>query len=105
MKTPATVLFTLLFLFTSPTTVHAKAGIEWETLNDEVMSLYRAGHYERAVAVARKALAVAEKNAGPDHPSMATPLTNLAAMYRFTNRHGEAEKLEQRATRIQAIRR
>lgn len=44
-----------------PSASHAKgAGIEWETLNHEVMELYRAGKYDRAVLLAQKALRVAE---------------------------------------------
>ena len=44
------------------------AGIEWDTLNQEAVKLYRAGEYERAVIVAREAYKVAENNVGPDHP-------------------------------------
>ena len=61
-----TVLFA--FLCAMPAIAHAQgAGIEWETLNKEVMDLYRAGKYDRAVVVAKKALQVAEENVGPDH--------------------------------------
>ncbi|MGA2027731.1 MAG: tetratricopeptide repeat protein [Syntrophobacteraceae bacterium] len=55
-------------------------GTEWKTLNDEVMSLYRQGSYERAVVAAKKALQVAEQAAGPDHPELATSLNNLAML-------------------------
>lgn len=49
----------LLFLLScgSGMPVHAQ-GIEWETLNDEAMTLYRQGRYDRAVVVAKKALQV-----------------------------------------------
>ena len=80
-------------------------GIEWDTLNQEVMSLYEKGQYERAVVVAKKALAVAEEDAGPDHPSVATSLNNLAGMYRDMGRVQEAGKLEARAAQIEAIER
>ena len=81
------------------------AGIEWDTLNQEVMELYRAGQYDRAVVVAKAALQVAEQNVGPDHPSVATSLENLASLYRATSRPMEAEVLEQRARNIRAIKR
>ncbi|PJB97384.1 MAG: tetratricopeptide repeat-containing protein, partial [Nitrospirae bacterium CG_4_9_14_0_8_um_filter_70_14] len=42
---------------------------------------------------------------GPDHPDVATSLENLAALYRATQRIAEAEKLEERAARIRAIKR
>lgn len=75
------------------------AGIEWETLNEEAVQLYRAGKYERAVVVAKKASEVAQKNVGPDHPAVATSLENLAALYSATKRIVEAEELEERAAK------
>ena len=73
MKTSATVFLSLLFLFGATASAHAQ-GIEWKTLNDEVMSLYRQGQYDRAVVVAKKALEVAEKAVGPNYSSVATSL-------------------------------
>ena len=80
-------------------------GIEWETLNQEVMDLYRAGRYDRAVVVAKKALEVAERSVGQDHPNVATSLNNLAGLYRKTKRNKEAELLEAEAARIRTIER
>jgi len=57
------------------------AGSEWDILNQEVHELYSTGKYERAVVVAKKALEVAEKNVGPNHPDVATSLNNLALLY------------------------
>ena len=81
------------------------AGIEWDTLNNEVGNLYRAGKYDRAVVLAKKALEVAEENVNPDHPDVGTSLENLAKLYRATKRIREAEKLEEQAARIRAIKR
>ena len=62
-----------------PSSVYAQgADIEWDILNQEVMDIYRAGMYDRAVVVAQKAQQVAEQNVGPDHPDVATSLNNLA---------------------------
>ena len=69
------------------------AGAEWETLNQKVMDLYRTGNYDRAVTVAKKALEVAEKNAGPDHPDVATSLNNLALLYYTEGHYGQSEPL------------
>ena len=41
----------------------------------------------------------------PDHPNVAMSLENMAAIYRKTDRKGEAEALEKRAAAIRAIRR
>ncbi len=81
------------------------AGSEWDILNQEVMSLYQKGQYDRAVVVAKKALEVAQKNAGANHPDVATSLENLAVLYRAVKRDKEAEALEQRAARIRGIQR
>ena len=95
---------TLLCGVSSP--VHGQgAGTEWETLNQEVMELYRSGKYERAIVLAKKTIEVAEQNVGPDHPDVATSLENLADLYRATKRTTEADALEERAARIRAIKR
>ncbi len=69
------------------------------------MELYWQGKYDRAVVLAQKALEVAEENIGPDHPSVATSLENLAVLYRATKREKEALELEKRAERIRAVKR
>jgi len=91
----------LLFLFAFGTgaAVHAQ-GTEWETLNDEATSLYKQGHYDRAVVVAKKALAVAEKAVGRDHPAVATSLNNLALLYYKQGQYAQAEPLYMRSLSI-----
>ena len=53
----------------------------------------------------KRALAIREQALGPHHPSVATSLNGLAVLYRATERDTEAEVLEQRAARIEAIQR
>jgi hypothetical protein len=57
------------------------------------------------LSVALKALEVAEKARGSDHPDVANSLENLAALYRNTGRDAEASELEKRAAAIRAIKR
>lgn len=96
----------IVLLLVGTTLVHAEgAGIEWDILNQEAIKLYRAGNYERAVVVAKKAIEVVQENVGPDHPNVATSLENLANLYRATKRDREAVELEKRAARIRAIKR
>ena len=95
----------VLLCLSTPPVLAEGAGIEWDILNDEVLELYRTGKYDRSVVVAKKALEVAEQNVGPDHPSVAASLNNLAGLYRAMDRDDEAEPLEQRAARIEAIER
>ena len=77
------------------------AGREWETLNQEVIKLYQAGKYDQAVVVAKKALEVAEKSVGPEHPNVAKSLTNLAYLYNAQGQYAQAEPLFRRALAIQ----
>jgi tetratricopeptide (TPR) repeat protein len=51
---------------------------EWKKLTLEVENLYNAGKYDQAISVAEKALNVAEKNMGPNHPDVTNSLYNLA---------------------------
>jgi hypothetical protein len=86
--------------------VHAQgAGIEWVILNREVEDRYLAGEYDRAEVVAQKALRVAERNVGSDHPEVAASLEKLVDLYRATDRKSEAEALEKRAAAIRAMQR
>jgi esterase/lipase superfamily enzyme len=57
------------------------------------------------VLVARRALALAEQQTAPDHPSVAKSLNNLAELYRQQGRYAQAEPLMQRAlaTRERAL--
>ena len=64
------------------------------------MELYRTCKYDGAVVVAKKALEVAEKNVGPNHPAVATSLNNLAELYRAQGQYAQAEPLYQRALAI-----
>jgi tetratricopeptide (TPR) repeat protein len=75
-------------------------GSDWETLNQEVMELYRAGKYDRAIVVAKKALEVAEKRVGPNHPDVATSLHSLASLYYNQGQYAQAETLYRRALTI-----
>jgi len=76
------------------------AGIEWEKLNQEVVDLYRAGNYDHAVLVAKRALEMAEKNVGPDHPDVALSLNNLTRLYHDQGKYVQAEPLYKRALAI-----
>ena len=71
----------LLLLQATPSTFAQVAGNEWEILTQEVLEFYRTGNYDRAVIVAKRALEVAEKNVGPQHPDVATSLKQPGPSY------------------------
>ena len=99
MKTLITAFLSLVLFSGATPSVHAQ-GSQWEVLNNEAMSLYQKGQYGRAVMVAKKALDVANKGVGPDHPDVATSLNNLAVLYRSQGQYVQAEPLYQRSLAI-----
>ncbi|MBW2368561.1 MAG: tetratricopeptide repeat protein [Deltaproteobacteria bacterium] len=92
--------FLLLFLATAPVFAQG-AGIEWEIFNQEVQELFYTGNIDRAIVIAKKALNVAVKNVGPDHPDVTTSLSNLALLYHTQCRYALAEPLLKRSLAIQ----
>ena len=100
MKNGLTTLIAIAALLSAPSVCAEGAGIEWDILNDEVVELYRTGQYARAVVVGKKALKVAEEIVGPDHPSVATSLNNLAGLYMTQGQYAAAEPLYKRALSI-----
>ena len=97
--TPALAMLALLQMSALPAFSQG-SGTEWEILIQEAQSLYQEGKYDRAVVVAKKALKVAEKNFGPNHPHVATSLNNLALLYQTQGQYGPAEPLYKRALAI-----
>ena len=90
-------LFVLTVLLSHPANA---AGAGWVDMNSQVVSLYQAGQYEKALPLAQEALALAESIYGADHPYVATSLNNLAALYQSAGRLDEAETLHRRALAI-----
>ena len=65
-------------------------------------ALYQQGRYSEAEPYAKKALGLGRHEFGPDHPTTATPLNNLAALYPAQGNYAKAERLP--ATNLPAIR-
>lgn len=96
MKTSMMRWLVFVLVLSTGSPCHAQ-GREWETLTEEVMSLYQQGQYDRAVVVAKQALAVAETTVGLEHLDVATSLNNLAEVYRAQGAYAQAEPLYTRA--------
>jgi tetratricopeptide (TPR) repeat protein len=80
-----------------------KAGITDPTLrlmNQIGIYLYARGLYSQAEHWLRRALTINEASLGPDHPTVAIRLNNLAQLLKDTNRLDEAEPLMRRALKI-----
>jgi tetratricopeptide (TPR) repeat protein len=66
-------------------------------LHDWAVSLQEEGRLREAVPLCRQALAVFEREAGPDHPDVANILNTLAGIYADLGDYSEAERLAQRS--------
>ena len=100
MKLLLTIGMAALLLLPATSAFAEGAGIEWDILSQEAVSLYQNGQYDRAATVAKKALEVAEKGVGPDHPDVATSLNNLALPYASRGQYEQAEPLYLRSLAI-----
>jgi hypothetical protein len=60
----------------------ALAADDLDTLNRQVVQLYRQGKHTKALATAEKALALAERTLGPSHPNTLRSVNNLGLLYR-----------------------
>ena len=69
-------------------------------LNQQVVKLHREGRYAEALPLAEKALAIREKNLGPDSPGVAYTLNNLALLHEALGEYQAAEPLYRRALTI-----
>jgi tetratricopeptide (TPR) repeat protein len=69
-------------------------------LNQTANYLYKRAHYPQAESLIQRALAICEKQLGPEHPYTATSLNNLAALYREQGKFERAEPFYQRALAI-----
>ena len=81
----------------------AQTGAESDDLSSllgQARQLYEAGKYAEAVPLAQRAVELAEKQFGPEHPEVATSLNNIAVLYRAQGRYAEAEPLYQRALAV-----
>ena len=69
------LVLTILWLW--PASLHAQSEALMEAYN-QGQTLYEAGQYDQAVPLWREALELGEREFGPDHPTTATLLDNLA---------------------------
>jgi len=67
----------------------------------ELAELYQdQGNSAAAEPLYKRAVAIVEKNEGPNHPNLAASLVNLAALYQSEGNYSSAEPLYKRALAI-----
>ncbi|MGA2026624.1 MAG: tetratricopeptide repeat protein, partial [Syntrophobacteraceae bacterium] len=60
-------------------------------LNMEVISLYRQGNFEEALARCTETCELARRELGEEHPEFASCINNLASIYEVRGEYGQAE--------------
>jgi CHAT domain-containing protein/Tfp pilus assembly protein PilF len=83
-----------------PTVMATPSLAEAEQLNKTVIDLERTRQYEKALPLAKRALALREEALGPLHPDVAQSLNNLATLYEAQRAYDQAQPLFQRALAI-----
>ncbi|MEL6554132.1 MAG: tetratricopeptide repeat protein [Cyanobacteria bacterium J06621_11] len=73
-----------------------------EQLNEEAYALYQQGQYAEAILLLQEAIAIKEAALGPDHPEVATSLSNLAGLHRQQGNDATALPLYERVLSIRA---
>ena len=73
-----------------------RASRRGPSLNNLAGLYYAQGQYAKAEPLYQRALAIAEKALGPEHPTVATLRKNYAASLRAAGRAAEADALEAR---------
>ena len=87
----------LVSWFACTSTAHSS---EADEMAKTIGVLYRAGKYADAIPIAQRLLAIYEKVFGPEHPTVAPALNNLANLYDAQGRYADAEPLYKRALAI-----
>ncbi len=84
----------------APKTAPARKPAAWAAINDEGMALYKEGKLAEAEPVLKRALAVAEKELGPNDGNVAGVLYELGSLALAQEKYSEAEPLFERALAI-----
>lgn len=74
--------------------------IEAQKLSIEVVKLHKAGKFDEATTLAKRALQLREKALAPDHDLIQSSLINLGELYRARRKYGEAKTYFERLLAI-----
>jgi hypothetical protein len=84
----------------SAPSVHAEFSEELLKLDQQIIQLHKAGKYDEEFPITKRAVALAERLYGPDHPTVAAELRFLVLALQSASRSAEAEPLMRRALTI-----
>ena len=90
-------LLLLIGLWSTPTPAQSPELMQAYQKGNE---LYQAGSYAEAITFMEKALEIAEREFGPEHPRIIILFNNLAVLYHAQGRYADAEPLFKRSLGI-----
>jgi hypothetical protein len=93
LRAAALMVLVVCAVVVAPITAKAQQSDDLDALNRQVEQLFQAGKYSEATDIAKRELAVAERQFGPDDAKIGAALNNLAALYRAQGRYAECHKL------------
>ena len=99
MQRPVNVILGFMLLLGTLPSVHAEED-EWKRLDAKAEALSNKGQFDQALLVENKALALAEKTRGPNHPDVATSLDGLGMIQTQQGHYAQAEASFQRELAI-----
>jgi tetratricopeptide (TPR) repeat protein len=99
MKALSKVLLMVLLISLFTMVIHALETL-WKEQITRSVTLLQQGRYSEAAKVADKALKVAEKTFGINHPEVAVSRNIMAAVYQAQGKYAEAETLYKRVLAI-----
>ena len=73
---------------------------EFNSLNQQVQTLFKQGKYQEAIPLAKRAVEVSKRVRGPEDPETAYALNNLGFIFKKIGDYAKAEPLYQEALRI-----
>ena len=91
------VLIAAILAASAPLGAAAQGADDVGALNKQVAQLIGQGKHKEAFALAEKALSLAERALGKDHPDTLVSVNNLGLLYYAQGRYQEAEPLYRRA--------
>jgi esterase/lipase superfamily enzyme/Tfp pilus assembly protein PilF len=96
----ALIVFVTVWILVGSINAKAQQSNDLNILNKQVVQLYHTGKYAEATDIAKRALALAERQFGANGAEVGNALSNLAELYRAQGRYVEAEPLYKRSLAI-----
>ena len=90
------VIVLMQLFWVIPISALAQSNDDLAALSRQLVQMMNEAKYSEAIPLGQRALAIAERRYGPNHPEVGIALNNLAELYEGVGRYAEAEPLFKR---------